>query len=263
MILKNEKGDQIDLAPGSLWPGGGKDKSMQREFKNELPLDSWTNGDPPSPQGSGIVLFSDAGNSIISLTGKEITLDASGSTGNIKEYFWNFGDGATTKGKIVTHKYNFSGKYIVSLMVSDGDQQKEDIIEVTIFSDAIFISEFLPNPIGDDSSKEWIEVVNESKEVQNISGWGLGRNKEKPDFIFPTGTYLASQNFLLLSSSITKISLPNKDNSLFLFYPSEDICQEIKYEEINEGHSVARKGEDYFYTKTQTMGMPNIISGEE
>ena len=55
--------------------------------------------------------------------GTEVTFDASSTTddtpGNIS-YCWNFGDGTTGDGKVVTHTYNKSGSYKVVLNVDDG-----------------------------------------------------------------------------------------------------------------------------------------------
>ncbi len=52
--------------------------------------------------------------------GEKVVFDASSSTapaGQIVEYKWDFGDGATATGKIVTHTYEKPGKYLVKLTV--------------------------------------------------------------------------------------------------------------------------------------------------
>lgn len=256
LVLKDKEGDIIDETPepeDNKWPAGkSQEVSMQREFKNGIPLDSWQDNENPSPQFSGISLFANAGANIISLTNQEITFDASLSSGNIEKYFWNFGDGETAEGKIVTHKYRFAGKYIVSLRITDGKKWAEDIVEVTIFSDAIFISEF-------SLAEGWVEIVNESKEIQDISGWGISDKREESDFVFPEGSYIAPEGFLFISSSLlNKVSF--QSGSLFLLYPSKDVRQEIKYEKDNKELVVARERKDYFYTATPTPGVLNIIS---
>lgn len=299
LILRNKDGAKIDVAEGDKWPAGKNDSSkkyysMERvnpkisgsepcnweTVKEESQYEYVINKESkvyiyydtpaaPNSQASEIdcTQFSaNAGNDIISTTNTEITFDASASIGNIEKYIWNFGDGSTQEGKIVTHKYQYPGTYYVSLNVSSGKEgdegfkKDEDLIEVQIFSSQIFISEFLPDPKGDDSGKEWIEITNESNEVQNISGWGIGNKVEKAVFIFPESTYLAPKGLLLLSSSLTKISLLNDSGSLFLFYPSGNISQEIKYEKPGEGVAVARKDGKYVYTENPTPGMKNIVS---
>ena len=294
LVLKDKNKNQIDVVKGDAWPAGKKDTTNKKYYSmervnptisgdqicnwrttnTETICDTYTSsqgtyniyGTPKAKnsQYSEIVCQSLVANiqttEIISVTNNNITFDASASTGDIQSYSWNFGDGETATGKIVTHKYQYPGEYYVSLIISDGEKESSDLKKVTIFSSEIFISEFLPNPKGDDSGKEWIEVVNESSNVQNISGWGLGNSSEKPKFIFPSGSYLASQGLILLSSSLTKISLSNDSGSLFLFYPSGSISQEVKYENPGEDVSIARKDGEYFYTKNLTPGMKNIVS---
>jgi len=280
LVLKNQEGIPIDTVEGEKWPAGKSSSpkyySMERVNPRILGIEecNWKTADEKysyqiesktyfGTPGAKNSQYSDidctefsanAGDSIISLVGKEIIFDGSLSIGNIDEYFWNFGDGYTATGKIVTHRYEFPGQYLVSLQISNSREKDETIIGVTIFSDSIFISEF--------SLKEgWIEIVNESENIQDISGWGLASDKEGENFIFPIGSYIAPRSFLFLASSILD-NVPFNTNSLFLIYPSGDIRQEIKYEN-DKGYSiVARRGEDYFYTDTSTPGLPNIINLE-
>lgn len=202
------------------------------------------------------ILVADAGDNIISLVDKEIIFDASDSKGLIEEYIWNFGDGKTAKGKIVNHKYKVSGKYIVSLSVVSKGKQERDTIEVMIFPSLFSISEFSPKG-------KWVEVSNESNFIEDISGFEISNENEKGSgFIFPDNSFIDKQEFLFLPSDLLyKLSF-KETGSLFLLYPSGDICQEIRYEKTNEDWVIARKGESYFYTKTQTPGIANIISGE-
>jgi PKD repeat protein len=53
-----------------------------------------------------------------------VTFDGSGSTdpdGNITAYRWNFGDGITGSGQVVTHTFANEGEYIITLTVTDND----------------------------------------------------------------------------------------------------------------------------------------------
>ena len=55
---------------------------------------------------------------------EDINFDASQSSdvdGDIVSYQWNFGDGNTSTGEIVTHAYSAPGEYLVSLVVVDND----------------------------------------------------------------------------------------------------------------------------------------------
>lgn len=253
LILKNKK-SIIDQTPNSdKWPAGDRENiSMVRVLKDREVINLWVDNNPPTPRGSGILLEANAGSPIVSLTGKEITFNASNSRGNIKDYMWNFGDGVTAEGKVVSHRYNLPGKYIVSLIISDGRNKKSHNIEVIIYSSSIFISEF-------SLKDKWIEIVNESEEAQDISGWGVSNNKEKIKFKFSNGSYISPHSFILLQSNLTGSIIKKKGGVIFLFYPSGDIKQQISYKEFDG--SVVRKNDNYFYSELETPGAENVISG--
>jgi len=60
-----------------------------------------------------------AGGRYVVMVGEEVTLDASPSRGNIARYRWDFGDGTTAEGKVVTHAFGAAGEYTVRLTVAD------------------------------------------------------------------------------------------------------------------------------------------------
>jgi PKD repeat protein len=73
---------------------------------------------------SGKPPVADAGGPYNAAVGKKITFNGGGSNdqdGSISKYSWEFGDGATGKGKKPTHKYNSAGQYTVKLTVTDND----------------------------------------------------------------------------------------------------------------------------------------------
>lgn len=75
---------------------------------------------PPGPQPP----VADAGNSRNAGVGELRTFDGSGSydlDGTIVSYFWDFGDGTTATGAVVSHSYATVGTYTVVLTVTDND----------------------------------------------------------------------------------------------------------------------------------------------
>ncbi|HDC92329.1 MAG TPA: PKD domain-containing protein, partial [Candidatus Acetothermia bacterium] len=64
-------------------------------------------------------LVAEAGGPYSGTVGAPITFDGRGSTGDIVEYRWDFGDGATGSGAVVQHAYSAPGTYTVRLTVRD------------------------------------------------------------------------------------------------------------------------------------------------
>ncbi|PSQ15427.1 hypothetical protein BRD00_14115 [Halobacteriales archaeon QS_8_69_26] len=66
-------------------------------------------------------------------TGETVTFDASNSgdrDGVIVSYDWEFGDGTTATGEVVSHSYASPGNYTVELTVTDNDTAKDTTTEV-------------------------------------------------------------------------------------------------------------------------------------
>jgi PKD repeat protein len=77
---------------------------------------------PPPPGGAPTASFTSSPNS--GSAPLLVSFDASSSfdsDGNIVGYSWNFGDGATGSGAIVTHTYRRSGLFAARLTVTDND----------------------------------------------------------------------------------------------------------------------------------------------
>ena len=206
-----------------------------------------------------------AGPDIVALVGQEIAFDASGSSDPENApltYLWNFGDGFTSSEVKTAHQYPYAGTYIVSLSVSDGTNSSTDTLSATIFTNALLISEFIPNPEGKDEENEWIEIFNKSDKIINISFWKIAT--EAKEFSLPANTLISPFSYLVLSRSATKISLPNSNGVVKLLYPNGQISQEIKYEKTKQGQSIAMESASkYTWTIIPTPGAPNIISSTE
>ncbi|MCK4240352.1 MAG: PKD domain-containing protein [Candidatus Atribacteria bacterium] len=70
----------------------------------------------------------DAGEDKIVYVDEDVNFDASSSSdpdGSIASYEWEFGDGSTDAGEIVTHTYSEQGDYTVILTVTDNDGAKD------------------------------------------------------------------------------------------------------------------------------------------
>ncbi len=215
----------------------------------------------PPPTSAGSFLRAEAGPDLAATTNQEISFDAKDSQGDLKYFFWNFGDGSTSAGKTkVTHTYKFPGTYLVSLTVGDGRTEITDTCQVTVFNNSFRLSEFLPWTEKDDKNNEWIEIYNQSEDAQFLDGWQLSDSgtKSKP-FVFPKKTLIAPKSYLVVSHSVTNIALNNNGDTLKLLFPNGSLVQEIKYAKAKKGFSAAMdEDNNFFWTALKTPGGPNF-----
>ncbi|MBI3949103.1 MAG: PKD domain-containing protein [Acidobacteria bacterium] len=90
-------------------PGGAGENIAPRVFLTLLPVAN----QPP---------VANAGPDRTVNVGTSVTFDGSASfdpDGTIVSYFWNFGDGTTASGQLVSHAYNSAGVFTVTLTVTD------------------------------------------------------------------------------------------------------------------------------------------------
>jgi len=209
----------------------------------------------------------DAGQDVVALTNTEIVFDGSNSADPENDsltYFWNFGDGQTADQIKVSHIYQYPGTYIITLTVNDGQNSSTDIIKVSIYSQAIVISEFLPSPAGKDEENEWLEIQNQSDQIADLSGWQIKDAGSQSGFTFPEHSLIEAQSYLVLKRQTTKIALNNDQDTLSLFYPTGDLAQEISYEDAKEGYSINFvSANQYVWSTTPSPGMPNLITGDK
>jgi PKD repeat protein len=100
-----------------------------------------TDKDGASAQASATVsvitqtqLMADANGPYSGEVGAPISFDGSGSTpaGAIQSYTWNFGDGQTGMGVVISHTYTATGTYPVTLTVANTNLQATDTTTATI-----------------------------------------------------------------------------------------------------------------------------------
>lgn len=135
------------------------------------------------------------------------------------------------------------------------------------YSRDIIINEVLPNPKGDDSQNEFIELKNISTTEIDLAGWKLGDNSTKTytiktkDF---TSTKIKPGEFFVFYRKITGIALNNSGvESVKLYGPDSTLITSIEYSgNIKEDQSYARSDTEYFWTSTPTPGKENIITRE-
>lgn len=119
----------------------------------------------------------------------------------------------------------------------------------------IKINEWLPNPIGNDSQNEWIELYNDSGQIINLNNWSIiSQNKSYKI----KNIILGPQKFLVLNRQQTKLQLLNKNGELKLFDSLGNLIDEIRFwGSAPEGKSFSRFGNVFLFSEP-TPGQKNI-----
>ena len=142
-------------------------------------------------------------------TGKEIEFDASESyslLGSIDDYSWDFGDGKTTRGEQVSHKFGSSGKYKVRLTIIDKNGKSASAhIDVNIKNrkpNARFVASDYQTMTGEDITFDANASSDFEGKIKNYK-WKFGNGKDST---------ASKVNHSYAKPGDYKVSLQVKDN---------------------------------------------------
>lgn len=125
------------------------------------------------------------------------------------------------------------------VVTEDGDTV-QDYSNGTL-SNAIILSEVMPNPEGTDNDTEWIELYNTGTINVDLGNWTLDDEEGgSSPYTFPTGTMIEAQDFLVIYREFSKISLNNDTDEIRLFDFEGTIQDSVTYDGSPEGQSYAR-----------------------
>jgi hypothetical protein len=103
----------------------------------------------------------------------------------------------------------------------------------------LYINEWLPNPVGNDATGEFIELYNSSAAAQDLNGYALGDGAKKA---FKLDGYVISPgNYLILKHADDKLTLKNTDGEVLLYGPSGQVVDRASFAGVApEGKSYSR-----------------------
>ena len=111
--------------------------SILSNIKNKDKTEPSVNENEPEPNK---VPLADARGPYKGYINSPMQFDGSSSSdndGTIISYHWNFGDGNTGQGKIITHIYREEGEYDVKLTVTDNKGGTDDVITKAVVTDSV------------------------------------------------------------------------------------------------------------------------------
>lgn len=108
----------------------------------------------------------------------------------------------------------------------------------------VYVSEFLPNPVGRDTEGEWLELHNNGPEAISLDGWQIVTQSGKKFSL--SGRAIGGGEYLILPRSETKLALRNQNGSLFLYDGAGRLVDEAGFlGSAPEGKSFARAHYDH------------------
>jgi hypothetical protein len=120
----------------------------------------------------------------------------------------------------------------------------------------ILINEWLPNPEGSDSQKEWIELYNSSKFTADLTGWRITNNKG--EVLHLTEKSFAPDSYLQIRAT-SKFTLRNSGEGLILTNASGQAVTSSSYVgPAPSGLSFSMSGAHHRWL-TPTPGTPNPV----
>lgn len=134
-------------------------------------------------------------------------------------YNWNFGDGGTGEGKMVTHTYDLPGEYLATLDVRWSKYTRTDRMSVLVTVPEVVIGKIISGDGG------YVEILNHTDREMDMSGWSITGGVSGTRFIFPSHSIILAKKVLLLPNRISHLG--DTMESITLHYPDGRIAFEV------------------------------------
>lgn len=161
------------------------------------------------------------------------TFSASGS--GDRKYFWDFGDGGTSRKQEAVHTYEESGEYAGTLTISEGIEEsvKTFTVDVEKFPKRkVSIAAVSANPTGDDAESEWISLRNKGKKKIDLLGWSIATGSSGKK----VSNHPIRESFVLkpgeertVTREVAPFSLPNEKGYVELRQPDGKVLTKTSY----------------------------------
>lgn len=232
LVLRDNLGNLIDETPEAIdkkWPAGDNETKQTMERVNPLSrlnLDNWADsenpGGTPGEKNSIIIEF--------------VTQPPE---------------------EIISHEEIIIQSEAVETKTETGSPS---ISALTTYPSGILINEILPSPDGADELEEWIELKNLNSEEVDLFQWKIEDiTGSTHTYIFPGGTKIGANGFLVLARPLTKITLNNTGDGLKLIRPDDTVLNSVTFEKAGLGQSYNRMETGWAWSAILTPGSENVI----
>lgn len=122
----------------------------------------------------------------------------------------------------------------------------------------LIITEFLPNPEGSDTNKEFIEIFNPSDEIADLDQISIKIGNKK----IKLSGHLDPRKYLVIYNDQNNFSIRNKGEVISVYFKDSEIFS-ISYQGKSPiGKSLSRFGSNYWQFSQPTPGSDNIFPEE-
>lgn len=134
-------------------------------------------------------------------------------------------------------------------------------IPVATYPDGITFSEIMPSPEGADETNEWIELFNSNNSTVDLSGWKIqDADGSLTTYAFPSDAKMASNEYLTVKRTETKIALNNEGDGLNLMSPDGKIRDSVSYKNAPKNQSYGEINSEWTWNFVPTPGKPNAAA---
>ena len=157
------------------------------------------------------------------------------SDGDSLKYTWDFGDDHKSYKRETKHTYKETGKYTVTLTTDDGTDTTEETFEIKIEkyeAPKLRIVALMPNPEGNDSELEWIEIENREKKTVDLQGFGIATGSKRKSITnhpIKDSLEIKGKSVRRLTREDALFTLNNQKGFVELRAPTGDVIYRLKY----------------------------------
>jgi methionine-rich copper-binding protein CopC len=128
-------------------------------------------------------------------------------------------DTISYKNSIEGSSYNYSSEeWYWNILPTPGEKNSEKS-KPKEYSSKIRINEILPNPSGDESKDEYIELYNYSNEDIDLENWEM-RDSGSVKYELPKNTEIKKGKYLAIYRKDFKFAINNSNETIYLFNPN-------------------------------------------
>jgi hypothetical protein len=127
------------------------------------------------------------------------------------------------------------------------------------FKPTLIISEFLPNPEGNDQDKEFVEIYNYGDEAIDLNSFILEIGKKKINL----QGKIEPQEYFVISNKDNNFHIRNNGETLKLYFDKQEIFSVSYQGKAPEGKSFSRKKDGGWQFTEPTPGKENIFPIKE